>query len=376
MFDMKFHQEDPRLTSYVLGELSPEDTAKLEYAIAADPALRVAIAEIERSQAGLGEAFGCGADVLLSRQRGAIAGAAKEAARKGKVSRLKSHRQLPIKWLWPVAAAAVIGGGIFLMTLVSPDGGKSGKKAVAGNANENVELSPDDKFHGDGSVVKLPLIAGKRSLSIVTNAVRERREMPGRDDVRIEELLNGFPLHTKGTAALWKGCSIGVEVIACPWKPSASLIFVDIRGAKDEQRELSVEYRKNDETVLDHQILGYQPIAGTESHQAARSMEPGAEHFLAIFVNGSGDDLGSIEWTVDGETAPAVPLERDSEKEPSDDARFAALICSYGLWLRGEGSISDAMLLALAREVAAETVVPDRYDFLELVDQTVKLASE
>jgi hypothetical protein len=96
---------------------------------------------------------------------------------------------------------------------------------------------------------------------------------------------------------------------------------------------------------------------------------------LAIFVEATGDDLGSLVWSVEGETAPTVLLERSEESEQTDDARFAALVCAYGLWLRGEESefIDDAMLLALAREVASDRLVPDRYDFLELIDQTVKL---
>ena len=376
MRDMKFHQEDPKLTSYVLGELSPEDTAKLEYAIAADPALRLAIEEIERSQSDLGEALGGGSHTLLPRQRGAILSAAKEAGRKGRVNRLESHRQVQSMWAWPVAAAAVIGGGIFLMTLVSPNEPKRGKKPVSRNGSENVELTTEGGLPGDVSIVNLPLIAGKLSLSIVTNAVREKREMPAKSDVRIEEFLNGFPLHTRGSVALWKGCSIGAEVIPCPWKPSASLVFVDIRGAKDKERNLAVKYHKNEESVLEYRILGYRSISDKNIEQTARTMEPGAKHFLAILVTSSGDDLGSIEWMVDGEAAPAVQLEKEPEKEPSDDARFAALVCSYGLWLRGEDAIDDDMLLGLAREVAAKSVVPDRYDFLELVDQTVKLSSE
>ena len=35
-------------------------------------------------------------------------------------------------------------------------------------------------------------------------------------------------------------------------------------------------------------------------------------------------------------------------------------------------AIDDTLILALARQVAAESLVSDRYDFLELVDQAVK----
>jgi hypothetical protein len=38
--------------------------------------------------------------------------------------------------------------------------------------------------------------------------------------------------------------------------------------------------------------------------------------------------------------------------------------------------IDDSLILGLAREVAAESMVPDRYDFLELVDQAVKVKNK
>lgn len=370
---MKNHQENPSLTSYVLNELPAEEAAKLDYSIAADPALRLVIEEIERSQSELTEAFGVGSDKLLPRQRAAIMRAAKEAARKGKVTQLKSHRQLPITLLWPVAAAAVIGGGIFLMTLVSPNAGKSGKRQVASNTDSKVQQSPGAEIDGDGAVVGLPLTAGKRSLAMVASSIREKQEMPAKDTVRIEELLNAFPLQTQGTKALWKGCSIGVEVIQCPWKPSSSLAFVDIRGAKDDALELSMEFRKNDDSIVDHRILGF---TDSQGGKIFRAVEAGSENFIAILVNGRGDELGNMVWTVGGEAAPAVPFEINSESEPSDDARFAALICSYGLWLRGEEKVDAGMLLGTAREVAAKSMVPDRFDFLELIDQSVKLAGE
>jgi hypothetical protein len=71
-------------------------------------------------------------------------------------------------------------------------------------------------------------------------------------------------------------------------------------------------------------------------------------------------------------------LVRNSGKETSSDSRFASLICGFGLWLREERPeiIDDAMILGLAREIAAESLVPDRYDFLELVDQAVKVKSK
>ena len=82
----------------------------------------------------------------------------------------------------------------------------------------------------------------------------------------------------------------------------------------------------------------------------------------------------------DGGDGSAREMRREGKRarhgeEPSDDARFAALVCAFGLWLRGEGGgmIDEEVMLALAREVASGRMVADRYDFLNLIDEATKL---
>ncbi|MFN5868104.1 MAG: hypothetical protein ACK46A_02100, partial [Akkermansiaceae bacterium] len=108
-----------------------------------------------------------------------------------------------------------------------------------------------------------------------------------------------------------------------------------------------------------------------------QQLSAGQETMVALLVESKSADLGKLVWSVNGETAPAIDLVSNYEKEASSDSRFASLICGFGLWLREEkpAIIDDALILALAREVAAESLVADRYDFLELVDQAVKAKS-
>jgi hypothetical protein len=96
---------------------------------------------------------------------------------------------------------------------------------------------------------------------------------------------------------------------------------------------------------------------------------------LVIEVESRDLRLGSLHGSVGGREASPLPLVREPEREPSDDARFAALVCAFGLWLRGEGGgmIDEEVMLALAREVASGSMVADRYDFLNLIDEAAKL---
>jgi len=373
---MKLHQEDPRLTAYILGELSPEEALAVEHAVAGEPALQLVLAEAEKAQTQLCELLGGATDGLLPRQRDNIRRAAKEAARKGKIEHLRSHRQARKIWLVPLAAAAVIAAGIFILTKI-PATNSGGGKGVSGN---NVPVAPPAAAPGGGNQdgTQLPLRAGKESMAKVSNAVRVAGRKPLPNEVSVPELLNAFPLKANGSVALKSGCKLGAEIIPCPWKPSGSLILVEVQGARDGARDLAVSYRADGDSVIAHRLIGYPPVSGKTVSPDFSRMNPNATMLLMIDVDAKSPKLGELVWSVDGEAAPAIPLVRDPEKEPSDDVRFAALVCGFGLWLRGEdtASIDESMILGLAREVAADGLVADRYDFLNLVDQAMKLEAE
>lgn len=374
---MKPHKDDPRLTAYVLGELSPDEAAIIAAADASDGGIRSVLGETERMCADLRSLLCEDRNHLLPRHKDAIRRAAKEAARHGKIEVLKSHRQTRKSWHIPLAAAAVIGSGIFLLTLISPP--ERGGKGAAASATEN-SVSNDSGIKApqrEGDVMKLPLEAGKRSLSLVTTAVRIEERMPLKPEIRIEEILNAFPLKAKGSAALWKGCALAAEILPCPWRPSGNLILVSLQGARDGERNLSVKISGEGNPISNHRLLGYPPSVGDTNTVSSETKIPaGGAVVLVIEASAHGSDFGKLTWTVDGTEAPPVDLVFNPETAPSDDASFATLICAFGLWLREEGkpTIDDLLVLALAREAAAENLVADRYDFITLVDQAIKLS--
>jgi hypothetical protein len=325
--------------------------------------------------------LGVESDTLLPRQRSAIMQAAREVSGLGKIVSIKPPRKVFRVWAWPLAAAAVVTATMFIVTMIpAPNTGDTDRNVA--NGTEQVEGEKFIAVENSGQSRKnigLPLVAGNKSLTQITKSIRDARNLPNKQDVRIEEILNAFPLEAKDTVALWKGRSLGVEVVACPWSPSGSLVFVKIRGASDKSSKLTVEFQSNESTVISSRLLGYELEENNrERKPMPQQLLAGQETMVALLVEAKSHELGKLVWTVDGETAPAVELLRDSENEASSDSRFASLICGFGLWLRGEKPeiIDDALILGLAREVAAESLVADRYDFLELVDQAVKAKSK
>lgn len=377
---MKIEQDDPRLTAYVLGELSPKEAKQFDHAIAGDPALKLAVREIERTQADLLKSFGNETDKLLPKHRSAIMRAAREASGADNVVNINTQRKPFNVWTWPLAAAAVVTASLFVVTMISgPKGGDSDGSVATGTDNMGEDfIAVEDKGQSRKNI-GLPIVSGNKSLTKITRSIRDAGNLPSRQDVRIEEMLNAFPLDAKGSVAVWKGNSLGTEVVTCPWSPSGSLVFVKIRGAKDKSSDLSVEFQSNEGAVISSRLLGFE----LEENDRQRKPMPqrlyaGQETMVALLVEAKSHELGKLVWSVDGEAAPAVELIRDTEKEVSSDSRFAALVCGFGLWLREENpeKIDDALILALARQVASESLVADRYDFLELVDQAVKARSK
>jgi hypothetical protein len=419
---MKIEPDDPRLTAYVLGELSPKEARQFDHAIAGDPALKLAVREIERAHADLLKFFGKESDKLLPRQRGAIMQAAREASGLDKVVDMKPQRKAVHIWTWPLAAAAVVTATLFIITMIPAlDNGDSGKRA--GNGADKAKFDEYVAVEPEGQVRKnigLPIVAGSKSLNRITRSIREIGNLPSRHEVRIEEMLNAFPLDAKGSVALWKGASLGTEVVECPWSPSGSLVFVKIRGARARSVKLSVEFKSNEESVISSRLMGYEIEENPRDRKSMpQELSAGQETLVAFLVEAKSPELGQLSWSVDGVAAPDVELVRDGEKEASADGRFASLICGFGLWLRQENPsflpkiaqsdaqsqveplsvqrdnyssksqdlssgrsgrspvmIDDSLILGLAREVAAESMVPDRYDFLELVDQAVKVKNK
>jgi len=378
---MKLHQEDPRLTAYLLGELSLEEAAAVESAAAEDSAIRNVLDETDRVRVALEDAFGAKKEALLSTQRDRIRKAAKEAARNGALQHLKSHPRARNPWAIPMAIAALIAIGLFVMTLIPS--GKSGKgtRQVTTKSGGDVSKSVSGTAKPSSAsenIMRLPLEAGRKSLSQISRAVRVEQRLPSPDEVRIEELLNAFPLRAKDSVALFGGCSVGTEIISCPWKPSGCLVLVDVQGARDASKKMSLEFRTNESSVVRHRLIGWAGKAEDVSSATSSTMAKGGNVYLVIEVEASATELGELAWTVDAEPAPAVPLVRDPGKEPSDDGCFATLVCSFGLWLRHEETtmIDESLVLGLAREVASDGLVADRYDFLDLVDQAVKVSEK
>ncbi len=400
---MQLQPEDPLLTAYVLGELGPEDSAAVELAVAADPALHAKVSEMKDIRRLLTEKLVLPTDKLLPRQRENIRRSARKA---DSAAKLISFGSLPA-WLIPAAAAAMLAMAIFTLLRMSakqqspptaqppvpPEITQDPTHTAPPAPTPPVWFLPDNA--AGSPALDLPVTAAKSNYATISKSIHQDRQLPPPHNVRLEEILNHFPLRLHGVTAIARDsantwhpderannapsaiATLSTEMIPCPWKPSATLLLISIRGNDQKDSDLKITFHPDSANAFRYRLLGFGPIEGQTPGSLPSRLPANSVTTLALLIEPStpAGNLGSLEWSADGKSAPTVALVRKNDAEPSDDARFAALVCTYAEWLAGgQDSVIDAEIVAaLAREIASTTLAADRADFLNLIDRSLHL---
>lgn len=393
------HPEDSRLTAYALGELAPDDAAAIERAAAADPGLRTKIQEITDIQDFLTGRLAASADPRLPRQRENIHRNPQQA-KPGRFASLQV-------WIIPAAAIVVLA----LVTLILTCMPAEKPLAAAGHHQNKLEFAPlpppaairpptpaawflPENAAGSPTL-DLPVTSAKSGFAATSKSIREEGILPPSHTVRLEEILNNFSLRLNRVTAIAGGAAgnhspeergtgipshiatLSTEMIPCPWKPSATLLLISIRGNEHQDCDVKITFLPESSNIFRYRLLGFNPVQGQPPGDLPTTLPAKSATTLAIEIEPStpAGYLGSLEWSTDGRPAPAIPLVRKSDAEPSDDARFAALVCTFAQWLSAEkdGLIDADIVAALAREIASTTLAADRADFLNLIDRSLHL---
>ncbi len=450
---MNLHADDPRLSAYLLGELSATESDRVARAIAADPALGLALRELDATRRWLADSLAGPAAELLPQQRHAVLRAARSAdsaapengAAVFSPGRPASRRKL----LFSAAAAALITFGAFLL-LRAGSGLETIAKSAAADKNPfgdripaeiallpaTAPPSPGHAAHpaGVGSAAdlservrtrdqslatsgqgflqrvaaqlaahpppaadalpglvsrpfvaaashprhELPVFSGAASLGWVAHSVRSEGRLPSANTVRLEEMLNHFPLRPQGPSATEKGVTLSTECFSCPWRPSSTLLMVHFHGSPDATREVKASLSLNPSFVDRYRLLGYAMPGAPGTTLPSRMPAKAANTLiLELEIETPNHSAATVEWSVDDSAADALGIgAAPPDAPPSADARFAALVCAYAQWLSRDpaGAVDSAIVSALARQNDSQSLPADRQDFLKLVRETLALA--
>jgi hypothetical protein len=419
---MKISHDDPRLSAYLLGELPATEAAAVEHAVAADPALRLSLDELRRVASLLEGTLSTAAPALRPVQREAVLRAVRHAETEGKVVELASARRGLRPWLTVIGAAAAVvlavtlasrvsgprkpggsgsGGAVELALLPMPgpslEGGDAatpggGASTAAIRTTQREELQKDPGGFLDevsrqlirdplpdparlpslkplpplqaGGEVSLPVVVGHASYGWVRGWIRDRAGLPPKDAVRLEELVNTFPLEADDKDA--DPLSIGTA--PCPWNPSAVLVAATLRapGARDASVSWSFEPAEGARIRL---IASPGSTAGRlpDRLPAGRPVTV----LLEVVPPAGADRAGVLKLDVDGEFSGRIVA---LPAEPASPAmRQLGLMAAFGMWLRGEGP--DAAGLESILKSAGTDVDPGRSDSRRLVRQALDVAA-
>jgi len=413
---VKVYPQDPRLTAFLLDELDPAEAHKIREAINTDPALQETLAELKLARADLAESLTFSSSVaLLPAQREAIMQEARSVDQNAKITSFARLLQGWKPYGISLAAAAVVALILLLKTnpeskpaptaLARPMPPIPEQVALAPPAPVKPTALPSGNFVNpsatasltvvENPALPLPMSKDKHGLALITQAIRTERQLPAAASVQLEEILNALPLKLNAITAIarrpkpnWHpdvretgmsahAATLGAETLPCPWKPSATLLLVSIRGNATDACQAKMVFHPNPENVSRYRLLGYSASKDNSPAEAPSLLEAGASTTLAIEIesNNSAGDFGTLSWTIDGQPAPTLSVRHVAASEPSDDARFAALICSFSQWLSGgnTGLLDRDLLAALARENGAENLAPERADFLALVREALEI---
>lgn len=409
---MKITPEDPRLSAYLLGELDAAEALEIERAAAADPALRLALKELERTASCLGDLLGAELPQKLHEpQRRAILRALAESEAAPVVVNLPSRRISLRPLLTGVAAAAVVaiaavltgrfdraggGGGmsdeIALLPMPGPEvvagptrvasGGETPRPAQVeqlakapgsyfGEAARRFERGPlpaataltgtaDAAGFSQSPEMRIPVVLGTGSAVWVRRWIREQSSLPPRDAVRVEEMVNSIRVPTR----TWNdGLGIGIEETPCPWNPQGRLIAVSTRAVGD-QMGLEIRWQSG----AARRVLG---SFGQRSDAGLPTVLPaGRGNLVLLELEDAAADPGSL---VIRQAGREESISLSAMVRPAGDfTRQAVAIATFGRWLRGESGVDAAMVQSTAMASGDAVWLDTR----RLIDEALEISAK
>ncbi|MGE9271456.1 MAG: hypothetical protein ACQKBU_11690 [Verrucomicrobiales bacterium] len=372
----KITPEDPRLSAYVLGELSADEAAAVDRASATDPAVRIALRETERTMNFLRMTLGGGDEHrLLPRQRRQVIQAGRDEQAVGKLVELPSAKRSPHRWLTGLAAAAAVafaalllsrfdgvrsGAGegwseaIALLPMPGPEVGggmvhpargghlsaeRSEQLRARGNEFlsevarelEQIRLPKPETLPAPGALdrfaaqkeLRVPVLIGDTSPRWVNRWLNEHTELPPAELVRVEEFINSVTLSSEFTVG---SLQVGAETVPNPWRSDSWLVAVQLRTGEAGVDHLTVHSLASGP----RRVLG----SFVEKENAALPSFMPAEHATLIMLEFASEDLGSLVVTHEGGSMEWDLVAEESGCSP--EMARAVVMGAYALWLREE----------------------------------------
>lgn len=181
----------------------------------------------------------------------------------------------------------------------------------------------------------LPIMAGTASWSWVKRSIIEKKQLPSTRMVRVEEMLNQFPLAIEANAVL-SGVSFHVEAALAAERNGRHLVAVTMLNHQSDAVRIDAHWLPAAGT--NYRLLGF----GGENSQSKNftRLPAGMATTIMLEVESSTPTLGRMDVTVGAET---LQIDAKVTSQPSDSWEFLRTMVSFAEWLRAPSS--DASVL-------------------------------
>ena len=211
-----------------------------------------------------------------------------------------------------------------------------------------IPLLPDNPFvlAKEEARSSVPIVSGTASYHLVERFVRNENQLPPRNSVRIEELINQVSYADEGDADL-DGVKLGVEVVRCPWDRDLILMGVLLRNESQRlvARDTDLQVEVNPEYIRSYRLVGY---AGNgvmpEGYTSSGGLAPGYSNYVLYQLQPAASEIFNLQEVIAqvglriGETGhglvvPVTTPPRDWDLA-SNNLQTAVAIGSWGMLLR------------------------------------------
>ena len=263
-------------------------------------------------------------------------------------------------------------------------------------AESFIPLSENDYLSSrEQPTTAVPVMAGRTSFAWVERYLRERGELPPRDAVRLEELVN-YPDYIEEGHAQVGGVSLSSELVPCPWNEECLLLVLLLQRVpgSEAHEEVFVNLEIDEQRVGEYRLLGFaQPdglVVDAAGADASHPLAAGNSTYVFYEIR-PGDTpfdetpLGQIAMKVSsGSGSPVyknldIPSIPDRWLDSSNSFRTAATVAAYALCLRDspyKGKLNFQWVESLARQTLLENPEANEAakEVLRLIIQTRSLA--
>lgn len=414
--------DDPRLTAYALGEMTPAEKTAFERLLAQDPAARAAVEEIRTLTAGLDAAF----QVEAAAPEPSLTPARREAVatRPVPAPRQEGRKILTFPGLYYMGAG--LAAACFALVYVAgersrtaprrpgvaqvvvharddaaapglPGPASAERRAVreaAAPRSEGIalvaaETQVPDRFFAvaEAATSVFPLRVGKESYAQVRERLRSGVRPP-REIVHVAELINAFA-YTWPAAVEGEPFAALLEETAAPWADGHRLVRVGLKGVGADTvaiaRAAQVRVEFNPARVRAWRLIGFErdgPSLGVAGGPRGETMR-GGETVTALYEivpvvdavpDGDRTLLHLALDYIDPATGQARRVARRLEgrgggfAQAGMDMKFIAALAAFGLSLRDTPlpeTVSPEQMADWAE--AGSGADPQRREFVELM---------